>query len=197
MSLADETARGRAHFSFTNENLARAEAILARYPAGRGASALVPLLDLAQRQGGNWLSAAAMEYVATFLNVPLVRVREVATFYTMFRLQPVGKYHVQLCRTTPCWLMGGEAIADACRARLGIDFGQVTPDGLFSLEEVECLGACSNAPVAQINDDYYEDLTPASIVAVLDALAHGEKPVVGSQTGRHGACPLVSSGQGG
>jgi NADH-quinone oxidoreductase E subunit len=163
-------------FSFTSENLAKAKEIVARYPAGREASALQPLLDLVQRQAGGWLPRDAIEAVAGFLGVPLARALEVATFYTMFHLKPVGRYHIQLCRTTPCWLAGGEAIAEACRKKLGIAFGEVTSDGLFSLEAVECLGACTAAPVAQINDDMYENLTPEKAVSLLDALARGEKP---------------------
>jgi NADH-quinone oxidoreductase subunit E len=176
------------HFFFTPENLAEAKRIIAQYPAGKQASAILPLLDLAQRQSGNWLPRAAILYVADLLDVPALRAFEVASFYSMFNLQPVGKYLIQLCRTTPCWLAGGEAIAQACEIRLGIKAGETTPDGMFSLKEVECLGACVNAPVVQINDDYYEDLTPDSIVRIIDALARGEQPKTGSQTGRCGSC---------
>jgi NADH-quinone oxidoreductase E subunit len=193
MSENGNDFRQPAHFVFTSENLAKAKAMIAKYPEGRAASALVPLLDLAQRQiggeGKGWLSRAAMDVVAAMLGVPPARAYEVATFYTMFNLKPVGKYHVQLCRTTPCWLRGGEAIAEACCKKLGIQIGEVTADGKFSLQEVECLGACSNAPVVQINDDFYEDLTPEKMEALLEALRFDEKPAAGSQTGRKGACP--------
>lgn len=176
------------HFFFTAENLAEAKRVIAQYPAGRQASAVLPLLDLAQRQNGNWLPRAAVVYVAALLDIPAIKAFEVASFYTMFNLEPVGKHLIQLCRTTPCWLAGGEAIAQACEERLGIKSGETTPDGMFTLKEVECLGACVNAPVMQINDDYYEDLTTDSVVQIIDALARGEKPKTGSQTGRCGSC---------
>lgn len=182
------------NFFFTPENLAEAKKIMAKYPAGKQESAMLPLLDLAQRQNGNWLSRAAVVYVAELLDVPGIRAFEVATFYTMFNLEPVGKYLIQLCRTTPCWLAGGQAIAEACKVRLGIDIGETTPDGLFTLKEVECLGACVNAPVIQINDDYYEDLTPDSVVKIIDMLSKGEKPPIGSQTGRCGSCACKKTG---
>lgn len=185
------------NFFFTPENLAEAKRIVAKYPAGKQASAMLPLLDLAQRQNGNWLSGGAIAYVAELLDVPAIKAFEVATFYTMFNLEPVGKYLIQLCRTTPCWLAGGEAIAQACEVRLGIKAGETTPDGLFTIKEVECLGACVNAPVMQINDDYYEDLTPDSVVKIIDALARGEKPKTGSQTGRCGSCACGKAKEGG
>jgi NADH-quinone oxidoreductase E subunit len=143
-----------------------------RYPAGRSASALLPLLDLAQRQNGRWLSPAALAYVADFLGLSPLKVREVASFYTMFNLEPVGRYEVQVCRTTPCCLCGAEDLWKTCRAKLAVDEdGGTTRDGLFSLKEVECLGACVNAPVVQINDSYYENLTPESLTNLLDTLA--------------------------
>lgn len=177
------------NFSFTPENMAAARKIAGKYPAGKHESALLPLLHLAQKQCGGWLPRAAIAGVADLLEIPAIRAFEVASFYSMFNLQPVGKYLVQLCRTTPCWLAGGQAIAEAVEARLGISVGQTTPDGLFTLKEVECLGACVNAPVMQINDDMYEDLTPESACKVLDDLAAGLKPKVGSQSGRCGSCP--------
>lgn len=178
-----------ASFAFTPENLKRAEKILGRYPADRKASAVLALLDLAQRQSGGWLPQAAMDYVAEFLEMAPIRVYEVATFYTMFNLKPVGKFHIQVCRTTPCWLRGSDDLTRACQKKLGIGLHERTEDGLFSLIEVECLGACVNAPMVQINDDYYEDLTPERLEAVIDALARGEKPPIGSQTGRQGSAP--------
>lgn len=178
-----------ASFAFTPENLKRAEAILGRYPPDRKASGVVALLDLAQRQSGGWLPRAAMDYVAEFLEMAPIRVYEVATFYTMFNLKPVGKFHIQVCRTTPCWLRGSDDLTRACQKKLGIGLHERTEDGLFSLVEVECLGACVNAPMAQINDDYYEDLTPERLEAIIDAFARGEKPPIGSQTGRQGSAP--------
>ncbi len=177
------------HFFFSAENLAAAKKIIAQYPPGKQASAVLPLFELAQRQHGGWLPRAAIAYIAEMLEMPAIRAFEVASFYTMFNLEPVGKYLVQLCRTTPCWLAGGQAIAKACEEKLGIKIGETTPDKLFTLKEVECLGACVNAPVMQINDDMYEDLTPESARAILTDLAEGRKPKVGSQTGRCGSCP--------
>jgi len=176
-------------FAFTPENKAEAEKLIARYPAGRQQSAVMGLLWLAQRQCGGWLPRAAMEHVAETLGMAPIRVYEVATFYTMYNLKPVGQHHIQLCRTTPCWLRGSDALRETCEKKLGIGLKEVTPDGKFSLVEVECLGACVNAPMLQINDDFYEDLDPKRLEAVLDALARGEKPKVGSQTGRQGSAP--------
>lgn len=163
-------------FSFTSENQQVVKQIIKKYPPGRQASAIVPVLDLAQRQCGGWLPQSAIEEVALLLNMPVMRAQEVATFYTMFNLKPVGKYHLQLCRTTPCWLRGSAEIQAVCETHLGIKHGEVTSDGKFSLQEVECLGACVNAPVAQINDDYYEKLTPDSMKEILQNLATG-KPI--------------------
>lgn len=176
-------------FSFKPENLERAQNIIAKYPSGRQASAVLPLLDLAQRQNDNWLPRAAMDYVADLLQMPRIRVYEVATFYTMFNRAPVGKHVVQVCTTTPCWLRGSDAILEACERKLGIRSGETTDDGRFTLTEAECLGACVNAPMVQINDDYYEDLEPGRMEAILDALARGEKPPAGPQSGRQTSCP--------
>jgi len=176
-------------FTFTPENKAEADKLIARYPAGRQQSAVMGLLWLAQRQSGGWLPRAAMEHVAETLGMAPIRVYEVATFYTMYNLKPVGQHHIQLCRTTPCWLRGSDALRETCEKKLGIGLKEVTPDGKFSLIEVECLGACVNAPMLQINDDFYEDLDPKSLEALLDALARGEKPKVGSQIGRQGSAP--------
>jgi NADH-quinone oxidoreductase subunit E len=152
-------------------------------------SASIPLLDLAQRQVGQetntqgWLPIPVMEYVAKQLDMPYVRVLEVATFYTMFNLAPVGRFHVQVCGTTPCMLRGSDQLFEACFKR-GLEKGQTTEDGLFTLSEVECLGACANAPMVQINDHNYEDLTEESMGAILDALARGETPKPGPQVDR-------------
>lgn len=176
-----------ATFAFTPENLEKAKTIIAKYPPGRQQSAVMPLLDLAQRQMGNWLPRAAMDYVADLLAMPRIKAYEVATFYSMYNLKPVGKHFIQVCTTTPCWLMGSEAIVETCKKRLGVGLGETTPDDKFTLIEVECLGACVNAPMAQINDDYYEDLTPENTLALLDALAEGRPVKPGSQTGRRGS----------
>ena len=183
-------------FAWTNENFQRAKEIIAQYPPGRQMSASIPLLDLAQRQVGaetgtqGWLPLPVLEYVAAELDMPVIRVLEVATFYTMFNLAPVGKFHVQVCGTTPCMLRGAEDLLDACYAR-GLKKGHTTEDGLFTLTEVECLGACANAPMVQINDDNYEDLTEESMTAILDALARGETPKSGPQIDRQTSCPVT------
>jgi NADH-quinone oxidoreductase E subunit len=178
-----------AHFAFTPENLARAKAHIAKYPPGRQASAVLPLLDLAQRQHDNWLPRAAMDCVAEMLGMPPVRVYEVATFYAMFNLRPVGRHFLQICTTTPCWLRGSDEVVRACQRKLGIGIGETTPDGQFTLTEVECLGACVNAPIIQVNDDFYEDLDGPSTAALIDALRSGAPPPVGSVKGRQGSAP--------
>ena len=180
---------GPKEFAFKPEYLERAKHIIAKYPAGKQASAVMPLLDLAQRQNDNWLPRAAMDYVADMLSMPRIRVYEVATFYTMYNLKPVGKHFVQVCTTTPCWLRGSDDVVKACERKLGIGLGETTPDGQFTVIEVECLGACVNAPMVQINDDYYEDLDGPSTEKLLDALARGEKPVAGPVSGRQTSSP--------
>ena len=176
-------------FSFSPENLERAKTICARYPEGRQASATIALLDLAQRQNDGWLSTAAIEYVAGYLEIAPIRVHEVASFYSMFNTKPVGKYFIQVCRTTPCWLRGSDGITEACKKKLGVGLREVTDDGLFSVIEVECLGACANAPMVQINDFYYEDLTPERMAEIIDELRSGAEVKVGSQTGRLASAP--------
>ncbi len=188
MSAAHQHVEQPKEFSFTPDNLARAKAIIAKYPATRAQSALIPLLQLAQQQHDNWLPRAAMDYVAAMLDVPPIRAYEVASFYTMFNRAPVGKHLVQICTTTPCWLRGSDGIKKACHDKLGINPGQTTPDGAFTVMEVECLGACVNAPMVQINDDYYEDLDEKLMGKILDDLQHGKTVPVGSQTGRRGSC---------
>jgi len=178
-----------ASFTFTPENMEKAKAIIAKYPAGRQKSAVMPLLDLAQRQAG-WVPVAAMDEVARILDMPPIRVYEVATFYTMFNLEPVGEYLIQVCTTTPCMLRDSDAVVEACRRHLGIGWDETTADGKFTLKEVECLGACVNAPMVQINDDYYEDLDAEKMVALLEALRKGEKPKIGPQNGRHASEPV-------
>jgi NADH-quinone oxidoreductase subunit E len=175
-------------FSFTAENLAWAKDRIAKYPEGRQASAVISLLWRAQEQAG-WLPQKAIEHVAEVLGMARIRVLEVATFYTMFNLAPVGKFHVQLCGTTPCMLRGSDALKKLCHDRIGEEL-KVTADGNFSWIEVECLGACVNAPMAQINYDYYEDLTPASFEKILDDLAAGHSPKPGPQVDRQLSAPV-------
>jgi len=181
-------------FEFTPENEKQAKVVIGRYPAGRQHSAIIPLLDIAQRQVGaetgtqGWLPIPVIEYVAGYLKMPYMRAYEVATFYTMFNLRPVGRFHVQVCGTTPCLLRGSDDVIEACKAK-GLKKGGTTADGLFTLNEVECLGACANAPMVQINDDNYEDLTFESMSAILDALARGETPKPGPQIDRQTSAP--------
>jgi NADH-quinone oxidoreductase subunit E len=178
-------------FSFTAENLAWAKGQIEKYPEGRAASAVLPVLWRAQQQAGGWLPQKAIECVADLLGMPKIRVLEVATFYTMFLLQPVGrKAHVQWCGTTPCLLRGGEEIRKVCERRINHEPFHVSADGDFSWEEVECLGACVNAPMVLIGDDTYEDLTPESFEKVLDALGRGETPKPGPQNGRQFSAPI-------
>ena len=176
-------------FKFSEENLAAAKKIIARYPEGRQQSAVLPLLDLAQRQNDGHASDAVIDAVAEMLRMPRIRVMEVASFYTMIHRKPVGKYHLQCCTTTPCWLRGSSDVVDAIRKHTGIDFGEVTKDGMFSMIEVECLGGCVNAPIVQINDDFYEDLDAASMVKILKALQAGETPEPGPQIERQTSAP--------
>ncbi len=178
-------------FEFTTESMARALEFIAKYPEGRQQSALMPLLDIAQRQHESWLPRAAMDYVADLLGVPRIEAYEVATFYTMYNLQPVGDNHVQVCTNLPCWLRGSDKIASVCKKTLGVGFGESTEDGQFTLSEVECLGACANAPMIQINDDYYEDLDENSTESILSEIKLGKEPKTGSQIGRKSCEPAT------
>jgi len=175
-------------FEFTEENLKRAKAIIANYPEGHQAAATIPLLDLVQRQLG-WVPLTGMNYVAKMLDMSEMRVYEVCTFYTMYNREPMGKYHIQICTTTPCMLCDSDGIMDTIRDTLGIEVGGTTKDKLFTLSEVECLGACVNAPMVQINDFYYEDLTPKDMVEILDDLKAGRVPKPGPRSGRFSCEP--------
>lgn len=174
-------------FAFTRENEAEIKRIVAKYPKGRQASAVMPLLDLAQRQHDNWIPMKAIELIAKKLDMAEIRVLEVATFYTMFNLKPVGKYFLQACTTTPCWLRGSDNMMRCIKDRYGISSGETSECGRFTLLEVECLGACVNAPILQVNDDFYEDLDYASTGALLDSLEADAPLAVGSVTGRSGS----------
>lgn len=184
-----------ARFAFDDESEARIPGILSKYPASRQASAVMPLLDLAQRQmgrltGSAWVPRAAMDAIAERLGMAPIRVYEVATFYFMFNTKPVGRYHLQVCTTTPCWLRGSDEVAEACRRSAGVkDWNATSEDGLFTMTEVECLGACVNAPILQVNDDFYEDMDAKRTEALLEALRRGEKPRAGSMSGRQGSAP--------
>jgi NADH-quinone oxidoreductase subunit E len=188
--VSDSDVEQPVSFQFTPENLTQAQAHIAKYPTGRQASAVLPLLDLAQRQHRGWLPQAAMDYVAGMLGMAPIRVYEVATFYTMLNLRPVGRYLLQACTTTPCWLRGSDEVVRACQSKLNIGVGGSTPDGLFTLVEVECLGACVNAPILQVNDDFYEDLDGPATEALLDALREGNALAPGSVSGRRGSEPV-------
>ncbi|GGD93132.1 NADH dehydrogenase [Tsuneonella deserti] len=184
------------NFAWTPDNAAKAKEIVARYPEGRQRSAVMPLLFLAQYQVGaetstqGWLPLPVMEFIARELDMPVIRVLEVATFYTMYNIAPVGRFHVQVCGTTPCMLRGSDAILDACYER-GMKKGHTTEDGLFTLTEVECMGNCASAPMVQINDANYEDLTPERLNHVLDELAAGRFPKEGTQDpARHTVEPV-------
>ena len=177
-------------FAFTPANAAWALATIAKYPPGKQASAVIPLLMRAQEQNANWLCEPAIRVVADQLGMAYIRVYEIATFYTQFQLSPVGtKAHVQVCGTTPCMLRGAEALKDVCRARIHHDQFHLSADGAFSWEEVECAGTCANAPMVQIFADTYEDLTPELLGKVLDGYAAGAPPKPGSQTGRKASSP--------
>src|SRR3981081_2013118 len=186
--LAEPALQPRS-FAFTAENRDGAKDQSAKYPDGRQASAILPILWRAQEQAGGWLPQKAIEHVAALLGMANIRVLEVATFYTMFNLEPVGQFHVQLCGTTPCMLRGSDALKEICQRRIGEQL-HVTADGKFSWIEVECLGACVNAPLAHINYDYYEDPTPASFEKILDGLAAGQTPKPGPQIDRQLSAPV-------
>lgn len=177
-----------AGFAFTEENLELAKKHIAKYPAGKQQSAVMPLLSMAQQQHDGWVPRAAVETIALMLDMPYIRVYEVVTFYTMYNLAPVGYFHIQCCTTTPCWLRGSDDMVQACKDELGIGFGEVTEDGKFGLSEVECLGACVNAPMLEVttpsDDVYYEDLDYDRTRAILKVMKQGELPKIGSQAGR-------------
>jgi NADH-quinone oxidoreductase subunit E len=183
-----------AHFAFDAESEAQLGKIIARYPAGKQASAVIPLLYVAQRQmgrltGSAWVPRVAMDVIGERLSMPPIRVYEVATFYFMFNMKPIGRFHLQLCGTTPCMLRGSDDVMRACHDAAHVKVGQTSADGLFTLTEVECLGACVNAPVLQVDDDYYEDLDYDRTVALIEALKRGERPKPGSTIGRQTSAP--------
>ena len=180
-------------FEFTKKNLEEVDKIFAKYPDEQKVSAVMPLLDLAMRQIGGWITESAMRYISNLINVPYIRVYEVASFYSMFNLEPIGKNFIQICTTTSCWLRGSDDILKLCKKHLSIENNQTTKDGLFTLKEVECLGACVNAPMIQINDNYYEDLNKDSLLNILNKLKEGKAVNIGPQTKkRKGAEPLNS-----
>jgi NADH-quinone oxidoreductase E subunit len=184
-----------ASFTFDAESEAEIAMIVARYPAGRQASAVIPALYIVQKQmkrttGSAWVPVKAMDAVGTRLGMPPIRVYEVATFYFMFNMKPIGTYHLQVCTTTPCWLRGSDEVTAACRKETGIKgWGETSADGMFTMTEVECLGACVNAPILQVDDDFYEDMDAGKVAELLAALRRGERPPRGSMTGRQTSAP--------
>ena len=188
MSIESRIASNQpSSFKFSKENEAEIKRVIAKYPNGRQASAVMPLLDLAQRQHENWIPMKAIELIANKLDMAEIRVLEVATFYTMFNLKPVGKFFLQACTTTPCWLRGSDEMMRAIKDRYNISSGETSICGRFSLLEVECLGACVNAPILQVNDDFYEDLDYQTTSDLLDSLEAGAPLPVGSALGRSGS----------
>ena len=176
-------------FEWSEENFSKAKNIIEKYPNGRQQSAVIPLLDLAQRQNKGWLNKKAIERVAETLSMSFIRVLEVATFYSMFNLEPIGKNYIQICRTTPCWLRGSNKLSEVAKNITGCKLGETSNDKKFTVVEVECLGACCNAPMVQINDDYYEDLDENSFRDILKNLAKDNKVKKGSQIGRQSSDP--------
>ncbi len=182
-------------FAFDAESQAEIATTIAKYPAGKQASGVLPLLWIAQRQMGRqtnsaWVPVKAMDEIARILEIAPIRVYEVCTFYLMFNTAPVGKFHLQLCTTTPCWLRGSDDVVAACRSATGLKgWKEVSADGLFSMTEVECLGACVNAPILQVNDDFYEDMDAEKTKALIEALRRGEIPKPGSMSGRQTSAP--------
>ena len=176
-------------FEWSEENFSKVKTIIDKYPSGKQQSAVIPVLDLAQRQNKGWLTKNIIEKVAETLSMSFIRVMEVASFYSMFNLEPVGKNFIQICRTTPCWLRGSDKLLEVAKNVTGCNLGETSKDDKFTLVEVECLGACCNAPMIQINDNYYEDLTEENFKHLLLKLKENEKISTGSQTGRQSSEP--------
>ena len=184
MSLKKVSKEQPDKFKFSDENLNLANKIVLNYPSGKKKSAVMALLYLAQKQNNNWIPLAAMKYIAKFLNMPYIKVYEVATFYTMYNLSPVGKYFVQVCTTTPCMIRGAGKLVEACKEKISKNESELSNDKSCSWMEVECLGACVTAPMMQINDEYYEDLDKEKTLKILDKILNGETPKPGSYRGR-------------
>ena len=187
--IADESTQP-TEFNFNSENLKKAKKIIKMYPDNYKESSIMPLLSMAQSQNHGWLPKKAIEYVSKFIEVPEIKVLEIATFYSMYNLSPVGKFHIEVCTTTPCMLRGSDSMLDLCKKKFGLNIGEITKDGLFSLGRVECLGACVNAPVIKINENYYEDLDSDSLIKLLDNLQMNKKVKVGTQSKRKGTEPV-------
>ena len=184
MSLRRPSKNQPEHFEFNSSSLAAAKTIVAKYPKGKQQSAVMALLYIAQKQNSNWIPLAAMKYIGKFLNMPYIKVYEVATFYTMYNLAPVGKYFIQVCTTTPCMIRGAYKLIEACKEKISKNENELSKDQSCSWMEVECLGACVNAPMMQINEDYYEDLDKKKTLEIFDTILQGETPKPGSYRGR-------------
>ena len=194
MSLKRPAKDQPENFEFTPSSLNEAKNIIAKYPKGRQQSAVMSLLYIAQRQNNNWIPLAAMKYIAKFLDMPYIKVYEVATFYSMYNLSPVGKYFIQVCTTTPCMIRGANKLVEACKEKISKNEFELSKDKNCSWMEVECLGACVNAPMMQINDNYYEDLNEDSLLNILNKLRKGEEVDIGPQNKkRKGSEPLISA----
>ena len=178
-------------FEFNSSSLDAANAIIAKYPEGKQQSAVMALLYIVQRQNNNWIPLAAMKYIAKFLNMPYIKVYEVATFYSMYNLTPVGKFFYQVCTTTPCMLSGASKLVEACKEKISKEQNEVSEDGSCSWVEVECLGACVNAPMVQINDNYFEDLDKDKFTKIIDETKKGQQPKPGSYKGRLNSAPEI------
>ena len=189
MSIKKISKEQPSDFEFNKKNLDDAQKIIKNYPDGKQQSAVMPLLYLAQKQNDNWIPLAAMKYIAKFLNMPYIKVYEVATFYTMYNLSPVGKFFIQVCTTTPCMIRGAYDIVKICKEKISDKENELSKDKIFSWMEVECLGACINAPMMQINEDYYEDLDKKKTEIIIDQIQKGEKPKPGSYKGRKNSEP--------
>ena len=184
MSLKKPAKDQPENFEFSSSSLEEAKTIIAKYPKGKQQSAVMALLYIAQRQNDNWIPLAAMKYIAKFLNMPYIKVYEVATFYSMYNLSPVGKYFVQVCTTTPCMIRGANKLVEACKEKISENELELSEGKICSWMEVECLGACVNAPMMQINDDYYEDLDKEKTLKIFETILKGESPKPGSYRGR-------------
>ena len=191
MIPSNKENNGYENFKFSKSNFQEIKKILGKYPVRQKASAVMPLLDLAMRQCKGWIPKSAMHEIGRIIDMPFIRVYEVASFYSMFNLKPIGKYFIQVCTTTPCWLRGSDKLVNICKKHLNIDNNQTTEDGLFTLKTVECLGACVNAPMVQINDDYYEDLTDDILLKIIENFKNGINNKIGTQLkNKKGAEPI-------
>ena len=188
-SFADESVQP-PNFCFNALNLKKAKELLKNYPPNYKESSIMPLLSMAQAQNHGWVPKKAIQYISDFIGVPEIKVLELATFYSMYNLSPVGKYHIEVCTTTPCMLRGSDSMLNLCKKKLGIELGEVSKDKNFSLGRVECLGACVNAPVVKINDDYFEDLDSQSLNKLIESIAENKEVKIGPQSKRKGTEPV-------